>query len=397
MSAINSSFGGQTETFYSDTRPQRRLVWLVFVMLVAFLAWAWWYPLVEVSRGQGTVVPSSREQVIQSLEGGIVSEIFVREGDTVEAGEVLARLDATRSASNMEEAAARYHAAIAAAARLRAELDEADAVTFPAALDGAEFDELRANELALFRSRRLSLDESLSGLRDGLELTREELDITERLQDSGAASRVEVIRLRREAAQAQLEIARLVTERSVQIGEELQRVNSEAAVQGSILRGREDQLQRLTFRAPMRGIVNDIEVTTIGGVVPPGGRLMTVVPLDDRLVIEARISPRDIAYIHPGQEALVRLSAYDYSIFGGLEGEVRTISPNTVRDEVNPEQVYYRVYIRTEQTFLENAAGTRFPIVPGMIATVDIQTGEKTVWQYLIKPFNRAQEALRER
>nr|WP_309501911.1 HlyD family efflux transporter periplasmic adaptor subunit [uncultured Roseovarius sp.] len=378
-------------------RGQRRLVWLIFAMLVAFLAWAWFFPLVEVSSGRGTVVPSSREQVIQSLEGGIVASISVKEGDLVEKGQIIARLDATRSASNVEEAEAKYHAAIAAAARLRAELDDRDTIDFSDELSGDEFDQLRRNELALFRSRRTSLREALSGLTEGLELTQQELEIAEKLQSSGAASRVEVIRLRREAARTKLEIARLRADARVQIGEELQRINAEAEVQASVIRGRSDQLARLVFRAPMRGIIKDIAVTTIGGVVPPGGQLMTIVPMDDQLLIEARISPRDIAYIHPGQEAQVKVSAYDYAIFGGLTGEVVTISPNTVRDEVNPDQVYYRAYIRTREDFLTNKAGTQFPIVPGMIATVDIRTGQKTVWQYLVKPFNRAQEALRER
>ena len=378
-------------------RSERRLVWLVFAMLVIFLAWAWYFPLVEVSSGQGTVVPSSREQVIQSLEGGIVASIAVREGDIVEKGQILARLDPTRSASSVEEVAAKYHAAIAAAARLRAELDGSETLTFPVELAGERFEQLRANEASLFRSRSRSLNEALSGLTETLELTRQELEIAEKLQSSGAASRVDVIRLRREAVETELEIDRLRADTLVQAGEELQRVNAEAEVQASILRGLSDQLERLVFRAPMRGIVKDVAVTTIGGVIPPGGQLMTIVPLDDQLLIEARISPRDIAYIHPGQEAQVKISAYDYAIFGGLEGEVVTISPNTVRDEVRPEQVYYRAYIRTREDYLTNAAGTRFPIVPGMIAVVDIRTGEKTVWQYLIKPFNRAQEALRER
>lgn len=390
-----------TDLSFIEERPtaraERRLVWLVFVMLALFLGWAWYFPLVEVSRGQGTVVPSSREQLIQSLEGGIVTAISVKEGDMVEKGQTIARLDATRSASNVEEAAAKYHAAIAAAARLRAELDGRETVNFPVELSGDDFDQLRRNELALFRSRRNSLQKALSGLTESLELTKQELDITENLQRSGASSRVEVIRLRREAAQTELEIARLQADARVQAGEELQRVNAEAEVQASVMRGRSDQLARLVFQAPMRGIVKDIAVTTIGGVVPPGGNLMTIVPMDDQLLIEARISPRDIAFIHPGQEALVKLSAYDYAIFGGLSGEVVTISPNTVRDEVNPDQVYYRAYIRTQEDFLINEIGTRFPIVPGMIATVDIRTGEKTVWQYLVKPFNRAQEALRER
>ena len=378
-------------------RPERRLVWLVFALLALFLGWAWYFPLVEVSSGQGTVVPSSREQVVQSLDGGILASLEVCEGDIVEQGQTLARLDPTRSASNVEEVAAKYRAATAAAARLRAELDEAEGVVFPPALQGADYAELRANELALFRSRRSSLEEALSGLTEQLELIREELAITENLQASGAASRVELIRLQREAAQTELEILRLRADTRVQVGEELQRVNAEAEVQASVLRGRSDQLARQTFYAPMRGVVKDIAVTTIGGVIPPGGQLMTIVPMDDQLLIEARISPRDIAFIHPGQEALVKVSAYDYSIFGGLQGEVVTISPDTVRDEVNPEQLYYRVYIRTREDHLINEVGTRFPIVPGMIATVDIRTGEKTVWQYLIKPLNRAQEALRER
>ena len=369
----------------ATAQSENRFVWLVFGMLVLFVAWAWFFPLVEVSSGQGTVVPSSREQVIQSLDGGIVSAISVKEGDIVDAGQTLAQLDPTRTASNVEEAAAKYYASIAAAARMRAELA------------GQEFAQLRANELALFESRRISLQEALAGLTEGLVLTRQELEIAEDLRTSGATSRVEVIKLKREAAQTALEIARLRADSRVKTGEELQKVNAEAEVQASIMRGRSDQLDRLVFRAPMRGIVKDIAVTTIGGVIAPGGQLMTIVPLDDKLLVEARISPRDIAFIHPGQEALVKVSAYDYAIFGGLSGQVVTISPNTVRDEVNPELVYYRAYIRTGEDFLANKAGTRFPIVPGMIATVDIRTGEKTVWQYLIKPFNRAQEALRER
>lgn len=376
---------------------ERKLVYLVGLLLALFLGWAMYFPLVEVSSGQGTVVPSSREQVIQSLEGGIVASLSATEGSVVEVDEVLAQLDPTRSVSNVDEAEAKYAASVAAAARLRAEIEGSETIIFPETLQDADFDDLRANETALFNSRRANLSDTLRGLTEGLELLEQELEITNRLQSSGAASRVELIRLQREAAETRLEIARLTADYRVQAGEELQRVNVEAEVQSSIVRGRTDELSRLTFRAPMRGVVKDVAVTTIGGVIAPGGQLMTIVPIDDQLLIEARISPRDIAFIHPGQDALVKVSAYDYAIFGGMEGKVATISPNTVRDEVRPEQVYYRVYIQTESDHLTNANGTQFPIVPGMIATVDIRTGEKTVWQYLIKPFNRAQEALRER
>ncbi|NPD17068.1 HlyD family efflux transporter periplasmic adaptor subunit [Xinfangfangia sp. D13-10-4-6] len=379
----------------APVQREYRLVTLVSLMLASFLLWAWIFPLAEVSSGTGQVVPTSREQLIQSLEGGILASLAVSEGTLVEKGQVLAQLDPTRSVSNVAEAAAKYNAALAASARLRAEVESASEVVFPA--DLADRPELRANELALFNSRRAGLEESISGLSRELELIREELAITTKLQASGAASRVELIRLQREAARTERDIAQLRTDYLVQAREELQRVNAEIEVQHSIIQGRSDQLARLTIVAPMRGVVKDIAVTTIGGVVAPNGQLMTIVPMDDQLMIEARISPRDIAFIHPGQQAQVKISAYDYAIFGGLTGEVVTISPNTVRDEVKPDQLFYRVYIRTLSNELTNANGQRFPIVPGMIATVDVRTGEKTVWQYLIKPFNRAQEALRER
>lgn len=183
----------------------------------------------------------------------------------------------------------------------------------------------------------------------------------------------------------------------MQAREALSKANAEVDMLAAILKGREDSVTRLTVRAPMRGIVKNIRVTTIGGVIPPNGEMMEIVPLDDHLLIETRLSPRDIAFIHPGQRALVKITAYDYAIYGGLEGVVETISPDTIQDKVKPEIFYYRVFIRTHQDFLQNKLGRHFSIVPGMIATVDIKTGEKTIVDYLIKPFNRAKEALRER
>ena len=153
----------------------------------------------------------------------------------------------------------------------------------------------------------------------------------------------------------------------------------------------------MTLHSPVRGIVKALDVTTIGGVIPPNSSLMTLVPLDDQLLIETRISPRDIAFIHPGQDALVKVTAYDYAIYGGLKGKVVTIAPDTVRDEVKREVLYYPVMVRTESDALVNKAGHRFPIVPGMVASADIRTGQKTIWEYITKPFNKAGEALRER
>lgn len=156
-------------------------------------------------------------------------------------------------------------------------------------------------------------------------------------------------------------------------------------------------MTRLTVLSPVRGIVKGIEVTTIGGVIPPNGKLMQIVPLDDQLLIETRISPRDIAFIHPDQAAKVKITAYDYAIYGGLEGKVVTISPDTIQDKVKPENYFYRVFIQTDSGFLKSKSGKQFAITPGMIATVDIKTGSKTVLDYLLKPFNKAREAMRER
>lgn len=371
-----------------------RIISLSALVLLVLLVWAAFARLDEVSAGTGKVVPSAREQIIQSLEGGILTELTVREGALVEAGQILARLDATRTESNLGESAARYRAALASAARLAAEVNETELI-FPAELH--DFPLLIAAETRLYQSRRRWLEQTQAGIEQSLKLVEQELLLTRSLQDSGAASNVEVLRLQRQQAELQLKLTELNTQYLVQAREELAKASAEADLQTSVLRGRSDTLSRLTHRSPVRGIVKDIAVTTIGGVIPPNGQLMQIVPVDDHLLIEARIAPRDIAFIHPGQQAMVKITAYDYAIYGGLAGEVVTISPDTLQDEVKPDVFYYRVYIRTEADFLQNKAGQRFAIVPGMIATVDIKTGNKTVLDYLLKPFNRAQEALRER
>ncbi|CAM4382954.1 HlyD family efflux transporter periplasmic adaptor subunit [Kerstersia similis] len=376
-------------------RRARRLVQALVLILLLFLVWAWWFEVDEVSSGSGRVVPISREQVVQSLEGGIVTELLVAEGDIVEKGQVLARLDPTQSASNVEESAARYRAALASAARLQAEVSGAGEIRFPPELN--DWQTLRNAETRLFRSRREGLRQSVNGLKRSLELVNRELGITSRLVEEGAASNVELIRLQRQRAELQLKLDEAESSYMVQAREELARANAEVEALSSVVKGRSDVLERLTHRSPVRGVVKDVEVTTIGGVVPPNGRLMEIVPLGEQLLVEARIAPRDIAFIHPGQAAMVKITAYDYAIYGGLPGKVVTISPDTIRDEVKPDVFYYRVFILTDSDALVNKAGTQFPIVPGMIASVDIRTGSKSILDYLIKPLNRAREALRER
>ncbi|KGT48663.1 HlyD family efflux transporter periplasmic adaptor subunit [Acinetobacter sp. HR7] len=382
-------------SFQEPPLPKSSLViWIIGIGLLILLAWAWLFKLEEVSTGTGKVIPSSKEQVIQSLEGGILTKLNVKEGEIVEQGEILAQLDPTRFESNVGESESLLISSRATAARLRAEVTGAP-LSFPPEV--LKEPKLVAEETALYKSRRANLEESLSGLKHALVLVQQELAMTEPLVAKGAASEVEVLRLKREANDLQNQMNDVRNQYYVKAREELAKANTDVETQQQVVRGKSDTLKRTIFKSPVRGVVKEIDVMTLGGVIPQNGKLMTIVPLDEKLLVEARISPRDIAFIRPDQEALVKITAYDYSIYGGLKGKVTVISPDTLRDEVKQDQFYYRVYIRTDSDKLTNKAGQEFNITPGMVATVDIRTGEKTVLDYLIKPFNKAKEALRER
>jgi adhesin transport system membrane fusion protein len=396
MAAIGGDFGAWVNGSEQGRklRKKKRFVRLVLVFTAVLIAWSYLALLDEVSTGTGKVVPTSQEQVIQSLEGGVVAKLMVRQDDVVEPGQILAQLDPTVTESSVQESAAKYRAALASSARLSAEVSQTE-LKFSPELDA--YPTLVAAETRLFDARKRSLQESLEWVAESKKLVQDELNISQSLTKMGAASNVEVIRLKRQLVELQLKETEIKSQYIVQAREELAKANAEVDSLSSVIRGRADALTRLTLRSPVRGIVKNIEVATIGGVVPPNGKLMVIVPLDEQLLIETRILPRDIAYIHPDQRATVKITAYDYAIYGALEGKVVSISADTIQDEAKPKEYYYRVYIKTETDALLNKNNERFPIVPGMIATVDIHTGAKTVFEYLIKPLNRASEALRER
>lgn len=396
MATIGGDFGAWANSSNEGKRlkQSKRFVRLVMLFFVVLFAWAYLAVLDEVSNGTGKVVPTSHEQVIQSLEGGVLSTLAVRQDDVVEPGQILAQLDPTVTEANVQESAAKFRAALASSARLNAEVSQTDLV-FPTELNA--FAALKTAEQQLFEARQRSLREALAWIAESKKLVQDELSISQSLTKMGAASTVEVIRLKRQLVELQLKETEIQLDYMVKAREELAKANADVDALSSIVRGRSDSLARLTLRSPVRGIVKNIEVSTIGGVVPPNGKLMVIVPLDEQLLIEARISPRDIAYIHPDQAATVKITAYDYAVYGGLDGKVVSISADTIQDEIKPENYYYRVFIKTDTDALVNKNGETFPIVPGMIATVDIHTGSKTVFEYLVKPLNRANEALRER
>lgn len=370
------------------------IIWIIGIGLLVLLTWAWLFKLEEVSTGTGKIIPSSKEQVSQSLDGGILTKLNVKEGEIVERGQVLAQLDPTRFESNVGESESLLVSSRATSARLRAEVTGAPLV-FPEEV--LKYPKLVKEETALYQSRRANLQESVAGLEQALLLVQQELEMTAPLVAKGAASEVKVLRLKREANDLRNQMNDIRNQYYVNAREELSKANTDVETQQQVVRGKSDTLSRTVFKSPVRGVVKEIDVMTLGGVIPQNGKLMTIVPLDEKLLVEARISPRDIAFIRPDQEALVKITAYDYSIYGGLNGKVAMISPDTLRDEVKQDQFYYRVYIRTDSNKLSNNAGQEFNITPGMVATVDIRTGSKTVMDYLIKPFNKAKEALRER
>lgn len=413
---------------------------LIFACLfLAALVWASWAKLDEVTRGQGQVIPSSKTQLIQSLEGGIVKEILVRPGDRVAKGAVLARIDDTSFSSNLGELRAKQLALQSKIARLRHEAEGAldKEPPFP--------DELRkkapaiiANEIELFRARRTSLDTqlrilkerteqrtlelsevdaSLKRFNDNLKLAEEDLKIKKPLADRGIVPKTDILKIRRDIADTSGQIAtqeetRARTEAAIReaqalVDEQEQKFRQDAHTELSqsvadltvieeSLRAAKDRVARTDIKSPVEGIVNKLNTNTVGGVVQAGQTLMEIVPLEDALFVEAKIRPSDIAFVHPRQPAVVKITAYDFSIYGGLEGEVELISPDSIYDEAARES-YYIVTIKTLQSQLKGKEG-ELPIIPGMVASVDILTGKKSVLDYLLKPINKARsEALTER
>lgn len=372
---------------------------LLFVFLVVFVIWAYNSNIEEVTRGQGSIIPSSREQVIQSLDPGILMQMLVEEGEIVDKGQILLKLDDTRSSAILRESAAKVDNLEAMRARLQAEAHGA-ALVFPEGMDSI----LKERETVAFNAHKKELEDAVGSLKQSKYLLDKEIGITAPMVKKGVMSEVELLRMRRQSSELGLQIAERTNKYTSNANNELIRIESELAQAKENMAMRADPVERALIRAPMRGIVKNIRINTVGGVISAGQDILEIVPLDDNLLVEAYIRPQDVAFIYPGQGAVVKLSAYDYSIYGGLQGKVTLISPDTLRDQkrpgdlkLNPNEAYYRVIIKITQNDLTDKNGKSLDIIPGMIANVDIKTGEKTVFQYLIKPITRLKQAMQER
>lgn len=372
---------------------------ILFLLITAFVVWAYNSKVEEVTRGQGSVIPSSREQIVQSLDPGTIAEMKVKEGDIVEKGQVLLKMDDTRSSAILRESAAKVVNLEAMVSRLRAE-----AYGMPLKFADHIPKELRQREAAAFEARRRSVVDAVVGLHQNKATLDKEIAITAPMVKQGVMSEVELLRMQRESSQLALQISEKQNQYAAEANNELVKTEAELAQARENMAMRADPVERSEIRAPLRGIVKNIQINTVGGVVQAGQDILEIVPLDDKLLVEAYIRPQDVAFMRPGLDAVVKLSAYDFAIYGGLHGKVTLISPDTLSNQkradelkLDQNQQYYRILVETDGNSIKDKNGKSMQIIPGMVATVDVKTGEKTVFDYLIKPITRLKQALRER
>ncbi len=367
----------------SETRGSL-VIWISLLALLCFFVWASQAELEQITRAPGQIIASGRTQVIQASDGGVLQELLVKEGDTVERGQVLALLDRQKLRAAYQETRSRELALRVTVARLQAELVGSEP-TFPAETEG--YPQFRANQIALLQKRRASINEETASLRKLLELAQRELAMTTPLVNTGDVSQADVLKLERQVADLQAQITNRQNKYMQDTQADLSRAAEELAGVQQMLAQRADLLSRTELRAPMRGVVKNIRMTTIGGTLKPTEELMQIVPIENELLVEARIRPTDIAFIHTGQTASVKIDAYDYTLYGWLEGKVSYLSPDTLTEDLKQgEQAYYRMQVRADDKRFAKQAKAAIQLQPGMTVTVEVKTGKNTVLRYLAKP-----------
>nr|WP_244906208.1 HlyD family type I secretion periplasmic adaptor subunit [Celeribacter ethanolicus] len=365
------------------------------LVVLLFLIWAAIARVDEIVRADGQMISSSRPQIVQNLEGGILSELLVHEGQEVEQGQVLARLQGTEFRTSADDLQEKLDALEVRRLRLEAEMAGEDAFDVPDDL-AARVPNVLASEKALLSAR---VDDYLAR-KDGamavLKQAEAERSMMEDMLKKNVVALIEVTRARKAHSDAQLKYNEIVTQAELERAEDYSDTLKELASVKQALTLAQDQLGRTVITAPMRGIVNNLTVTTIGGVIRPGEELVQIIPVDEELFIEAHVRPEDIAHVEPGQEATIKLSAYDYTIYGSLKGTVQVVSADTFKDERDPNaQPYYRVTATVDLDSLTERQ-QKIEIRPGMRAQVELHTGSKTFLQYLLKPLYKSREAFRE-
>ncbi len=390
--------GDIKQAVLSESSPwANTLLYSIVLFFIVAVFWANNAYLDVITSGQGKVIPSSQVQVVQNLEGGIVDKIFVSEGDTVKKGQKLVQIDDTRFAASYNENLAKYMAILGSVARLEAEVKGEDKVVFPKILHEKGKD-IIASESQLFDTRKEQLDSNLYNLHGNLELADKELKITEPLVKEGLMSQLELLRLQREINEIKGQINTEEDKFQSEAQKQLTAKEGELAALSEQLKAVKDRKDRTMVVSPVPGIVKKINIVTEGGVIQPGMDIMEIVPSEDSLLIEAKISPSDIAFVNIGDDAVVKISAYDYAIYGGLKGKVNHISADTIQEQGEKEEKsYYKIYVITDTNYIVHD-NLKYYIRVGMTVTTDVLTDKKTVLDYILKPILRARErALRER
>lgn len=375
----------------SDRTPRvsySLVLWVLVAALAAAVIWAKSYRVDQVVRATGTVISSSRVQVIQTVDGGVLLSLKVKEGDQVKQGQVLAVLDQTRFSASVKELDARLATLLAQAARLRAEVTDSPTVKYPPSV--ARFPEVVRVQNALFAQKRQGLKEELQTLAVAVKLAKEDADLVAKLAKTGDVSRSEVIRTERALndAEAQLSNRRNKYYQDARI--ELAKIEDDSNQNDQVRTQRAQQLHDSVLKAPVSGIVKNVRVTTQGGVLKSGEELLQIVPLDDQLIVETKVKPADIALLKSGLPASIRFDAFDYTIYGAVSGKVSYISADTLKEDTKTgEQTYYRVHVVTSDIPVKTKTGRTLDILPGMTAQVDLRTGDRTILEYLLKPLRK--------
>lgn len=383
-----------------DEKGQRpgRMIWIIFAVVVIFILWAAFAWVDEIVRAPGEVVSSSRPQIIQNLEGGILAELNVAEGDIVEPGQTLARLYGTQYQSKVDEL--RDQIASFEIRRKRLEAEMAGMLEFdPPAELTLRLPDIVASEGALLAARQSDFIARRDGAKQVLIQAQKERDLLENMYKQEIAPLIEVTKARKSFRDAENRYSETTTQMELERAKEYSDALKELTSLRQMLKGAVDQLDRTILSAPMRGVVNKLSVTTIGGVVRPGEEILQIVPLDEEMFIEAKVKPANIASVRQGQSATIKLSAYDYTIYGSLQGAVVLVSADTFKDERarDPDaDAHYKVTLRVDLKPLSDRQ-SGMEIRPGMQAEVELQTGGKTILTYLTKPLYKSREALRER
>lgn len=374
-----------------------RVVWLLVAAFLVAIVWISVYRVDQVVRATGTLISSSRVQVIQAVDGGVLESLKVKEGDTVTKGQVVAVLDQARSSASVKEYDARLAAMQAQAARLRAEVTDAPAIRFPPAV--AKFPEIVAVQNALFAQKRQGLQEELRTLEVAVTLAREDARLVAQLAKNGDVSRSEVIRSERGLNDVEAQLVNRKNRYYQDARIELAKTEDEIGQNEQVRNMRLQQLKDSVLVAPVAGIVKGVRVTTQGGVLKSGEELLQIVPLDDLLIVEAKVRPSDIGFLKKDLPASIRFDAFDYTVYGAVSGKVAYISADTIKEDTRTgEQTYYRVHVVTSGNPVKTRTGRTVEIVPGMTAQVDIRTGDRTVLEFILKPLRKTlTESLGER